>query len=332
MKTIDNNPKLCTACGGNLVTLPGETGAASASSCVAPPGYGFNATTGTATICPTGTYNPGYNREACVPCGSGTLTSAAGSNSSGDCYVPPGDYIEVGTDGVTFTGKTCPADTYGRDGNTFGLVASECTKCPEFSGTNGTTGAQTSAQCLTLPGYGWYDGSVLKCTYGYYSAGFSQSECTFCGEGFNTTDNAGVATAGIEGATSGGTCAVAAGYYALLAGAVAQCPRGQYKAIIGATPCLGCPASTTTTIVSGATARSDCDACDPGYGVATTGTLNLASPSCTICASGTYAPGFVKGGEACSACPKPELFNQAADIMVSRLVRARARRKRASIE
>jgi hypothetical protein len=271
-----------------------------------------------------------YNRETCTPCGAGIL-APDGSASDGACYVPPGWFIERLND-TAFAGKICPADTYGRTNNTFGLVASECTKCPEFSGTaSNAEGATSAAACVTDPGYGWYDGSVLKCDYGYWSAGGSQSECKFCGEGYNTSA-ANLDTVGIEGATAAANCRVAAGFYinaANATGGVSQCPQGQYKPQIGDTACTGCPSGTTTTIVSGATLLSDCNACDPGFGVFTTGTLNPFSPFCTMCESGKYAPGFYKGGEVCAACPKPELFNQTNDVMVSRLVRVQKCRIRA---
>jgi hypothetical protein len=253
-----------------------------------------------------------------VSCGTGTLTSAAGSNSSGDCYVPPGHFIE--STGSAFVGKVCPIDTYGRDANTFGLVASECTKCPEFSGTSATT-QTSSAACLTDPGYGWYDGSVLKCDFAYYSTGGGQEECKFCGAGYNTS-NANLDTVGIEGADAASDCRVAAGFYinpANATGGVSQCPQGQYKPEIGDVACTSCPSGTTTTLTAGATEVSDCDACDPGYG----GVIaDLDNPSCGICGSGSYAAGFVKGGLACATCPNPSNFD---GTMVSRKVRPRAR-------
>ena len=246
----------CTACATGLVTLPGVTGATSSSACVAPPGFGFNPATGTATQCAAGRFNPGYNREACTSCGFGTITSAPGSDADGDCYVPPGHFMAVGADGVTLAGGECPPDTFGRTMPTYGLVAFGCDKCPENSGTNLATGATSGDACKTLPGYGWYDGQVLQCGYGYWNGGGNQAECTFCGEGYNTTE-APLSTTAIEGADAAAACQIAAGWFADPANAtvgLSQCPRGTYKDVIGNANCTACPAGTTTTIVSGATA------------------------------------------------------------------------------
>ena len=75
-----------------------------------------------------------------------------------------------------------------------------------------------------------------------------------------------------------------------------------------------CPASTTTTLTMAAVARSDCDACKPGFGSAR---IDLSAPACSICASGLWSPGFVSGGRACAACPRPDGFT---GRMVSRRV------------
>ena len=317
----------CTPCGGNLVTMPNVTGATSSSACVAPPGFGFNPATGTATQCAAGRFNPGYNREACTSCGLGTITSAPGSDADGDCYVPPGHYTAVGADGVTLTGAVCPADTFGRVNSTYGLVAFACDKCPPNSRTLSVTGSTSGAACKAPPGFGWYDAQVKRCEFGYFNTGNNQNECTFCGEGYNTTTSSTPSTTAIEGTDALSRCQVAAGWFvsdpANLAAGLSQCPRGSYKELIGSVNCTACPAATTTTIVSGATALSDCDACDPGFGRAST---NLSAPSCTICPTGEFSPGLVSGGAACgAACPNPALFDAAGDVMVSRPVGAAAR-------
>lgn len=52
----------CVNCPSGMQTQPNVTGATSVSQCLAPPGYGWNATDGTASKCPQGTYNPGWNK------------------------------------------------------------------------------------------------------------------------------------------------------------------------------------------------------------------------------------------------------------------------------
>jgi hypothetical protein len=122
----------CTPCGGGLVTLPNTTAATSESACVVPPGFGWSASStnpaGNATACPAGSFNPGYNRQPCTPCGGGSITTdAAGASSADACYTPVGHGSSVNTAGV-LVGSICPQNTYGRPNNTYGLVEVQCTK------------------------------------------------------------------------------------------------------------------------------------------------------------------------------------------------------------
>jgi hypothetical protein len=205
----DGSTVACTPCGGGLVTLPNVTAATSASACVVPPGFGWtNSSTnaaGQASVCPSGTFNPGYNRQPCTNCGGGSITTdGAGSTSPDACYTPVGHGSSVNTNGV-LVGSICPANTYGRPNNTFGLVEVQCTKVREPRGPFGaghvrrgaslcghapgppdvwsptahhappqclensytaSAGASGEASCLALPGYGWDDGAVNPCQYG----------------------------------------------------------------------------------------------------------------------------------------------------------------------
>lgn len=85
---------------------------------------------------------------------------------------------------------------------------------------------------------------------------------------------------------------------------------------------MACPVGTTTTVIIAAEAASECDACLPGYGNAT---IDAAAPACGLCASGTYSFGYVQGGAACEACPKPDGYT---GDMVSRKVGGRGHRGR----
>ena len=191
----------------------------------------------------------------------------------------------------------------------------------EGTSTRSLTGSTSVDACVTNPGYGYYDGQVLQCEFGSYAPGGDQSECADCGEGYNTTQNGQPSLTAVAGATSSSQCAIAAGWaYTNSADAtkgLAPCARGSYKALIGNAQCLQCPAGTTTTLVSGATALTDCNACIPGYGNPSGSIANPSAPSCGACSSGFYSPGGFVGGQYCSVCPKPSLFT---GKMVSRPV------------
>lgn len=114
----------CTPCPSGMQTLPGVQGSTSQDACLAPPGWGWSASTQTATICAVGTYNEGWSREGCKVCdaASGTITTAAnGSASVDDCFTPAGHGNQRTANGA-LTGFACRADTYGRPNPTFGLV------------------------------------------------------------------------------------------------------------------------------------------------------------------------------------------------------------------
>lgn len=107
-----------------MKTLPGVLGATSKDACLAPPGYGWNASSQEAAICPKGSYSPGWGREPCQVCdaANGTITTeVTGAAAADDCYTPAGHGARKTADGA-YTGYACPADTYGRGNHTFGLV------------------------------------------------------------------------------------------------------------------------------------------------------------------------------------------------------------------
>ena len=75
-----------------------------------------------------------------------------------------------------------------------------CSKCVEHSTTN-ATGATSQSQCLVEPGWGWGDGEVLRCEFGFFNEGYNQRPCTYCGDLFNTSATPGAA-AGEYGSAS----------------------------------------------------------------------------------------------------------------------------------
>jgi hypothetical protein len=298
----------CTPCPGGLQTQ--DAGAADANACLAPPGWGFDGAA--ASPCARGSYSQGWNRDPCIPCGAGNWTSDdAGSTTPDACAVPAGHGAEQREDGV-FVAAPCPVGTYGRDRASYGLYSVECTKCVEAT-TTAAPGASSPLHCVTLPGYGWGRGGSERCEFAYWSPGGGQEPCQYCGEGYNTTASAG-GTAPAAGADAAGDCAVAAGWTPDGRGGVKPCMQGFYKSLLGDSPCVRCPAGTTTTLTFAPAALSDCDACRPGFGAAA---IDPASPACGLCGSGTYAFGYVQGGAACEACPKPDGYD---GRMVSRRV------------
>lgn len=309
----------CNLCPDGLVTLPNVTRATTLDACVVPPGSGWSSsgttTAGSATSCDIGKYNPGYNRQPCASCGTDILTDAPGGAVNADaCYTRSGwGNVQDSATGA-FSSSICPVGTYGRPNNTYGLVNVECTKCMDHS-TTSAAGANSQDQCLVEAGYGWNDGQVLECEYGYYNPGGNQNLCTYCGDGFNTSATAN-ATAGEMRSIAASTCQVDFGFYTSASG-IEACLRGTYKAnlgnvAIGTTSCTTCPAGTSTTKRQAAILVSDCDTCKPGFGNAA---INLANPSCSRCLTGTYSPGLVKGGQSCGECPKSANFS---GTMVSR--------------
>jgi len=302
----------CTPCPANMQTQ--ATGSSSENSCLVPPGYGFSGTNVSAALCARGTYNPGWNREACTACGEGTVTTdGEGSTHVGACKVLAGHGTTRTPEGA-LSAAACPIGTYGRPRDTYGLVDVECTKCMDFSTTVGN-GSTSGAQCLTLAGYGWYNGAVLKCEFGYYSAGGTQDPCSYCGEGYNTTTGAG-GTSAVEGADATEDCAIAAGWMPDSRSGIKPCIQGYYKSLLGTSSCVQCPSGTTTTITIASAMLSDCDTCRAGFGIEA---VNLTAPSCTICPSGTYSFGYVSGGQECMECPKPDGYTGS---MASRRVSA----------
>ena len=324
----------CTSCPTGYTTK--GLGSVDANACLLRPGYGFAGTTNglpnAATECLVGTYNAGFNREACLSCGTcrnvtvnGACTSdgkiptknidgtdLTGATSTANCAVPPG----FGSNRTSVVGLAmayeCPNNTYGRSNYTWGLVDTECTKCPENSHTTGT-GKTAATFCLTNPGYGWYDGSTKICAYGYYNPGENQEACAHCGEGFNTTTVGGAdgATVGTEGAVSAAQCVVDFGYTVdtnttgdggLVKFDVKPCLQGYYKDTLGNATCLQCPSGTTTVITEAATSITDCNACRPGFGTWAQTAATRADTSCTICADGTFNYGYNLAQAASSGC------------------------------
>jgi hypothetical protein len=92
---------------------------------------------------------------------------------------------------------------------------------------------------VTDAGYGYDDGQVNMCDYGYYSPGESQSKCAYCGDFYNTTaPGAGPApTSGAPGAASAAQCAADFGFTTDGVAGLKPCVRGFYKDTLGLGAC-----------------------------------------------------------------------------------------------
>jgi hypothetical protein len=87
--------------------------------CVAQAGYGWT-TSGVASECPVGFFNPGGNQRKCTACPGGMTTASTQSTSAAACLAPAGYYYQRGKSVPCAQGTYQPAV-----GNT------DCTPCPE---------------------------------------------------------------------------------------------------------------------------------------------------------------------------------------------------------
>ena len=269
-----NEATSCTACGDKLVTL--TAGAKLESSCLAPPGVGYNArnTLGPkAAMCPVNTYKSGFNRQSCSSCGPGFL-SPEGSDSQQRCFVPIGhgtvktdvaaaDVAAAASSGGTAVLK-CLNGTFGHAVQTYGIFELPCRPCQDGMTTWDAKPGVNAAldvtnvdadSCVTLPGYGYEKKEQVakQCEVGWYAAGWSKEPCLQCPDCYTTVG---------PGGTSADECVIAPGcYWDGTADRGVPCDEGWY--------CLGgsqdsnpqaeeCPTGTTTRM-----ARADSlDKCD----------------------------------------------------------------------
>ena len=258
------NSLTCIPCPDGLVTL--ITGARSVSSCLAPPGWGFNVNSGTAAPCALHSFKAGFNRKGCQPCGSGFLTQATGSDSRQRCYLPAG-HGTVSENGVTRAVK-CVKGLFGFASDSFGATSRPCRACqagmttmdshPTLGSNYAATMFTSPSSCVTWPGYG-YDKMAQAakiCEAGTYSEGWTLEPCSSCGEGQTT------ATLGteVEGGSSSGQCVIAPGFHHdPQADVPVPCEIGFYcPGLTSTAAAIPCPTGTTTSVAA-AKAVSECN-------------------------------------------------------------------------
>jgi hypothetical protein len=274
----------CTPCPSG--TGIDDFGSQSAESCLVLPGHGLDPATNRSAPCAVGAYNEGYNRAPCKRCGANIYTSSTGSVSSEQCVTPAG-FGSGPFDGAEFAAFPCPADSFGDDQTTTGLVRVDCTRCHERMTTNNATASQSELACVTRPGVGYYNEAPRLCDFGEWSAGGGRQPCSRCGPGYTTAET---------GAASVADCQVQQGWTVDGAGGVKACAIGLYKETLGPAACLACPNGTSTS-ANAADWLGNCNVCKPGFGA---DQIDADAPRCDPCRAGTFNQGG--GMWACQAC------------------------------
>ena len=262
-----NSATSCTPCPENMVTI--NKGSKSESSCFAPPGVGYDPDTEPkAQPCPVGWYKEGFNRKACVPCGSGFSSDFDGTAAKTGCYIPAGfGTVEtLAEDGSkVVSAARCLDGTFGSESKTYGVFSLPCRGCQAGMSTLDANPALSALDkevllnrrpddCYTLPGYG-YDSrsqSAQRCYQGSYSAGWDRELCSFCAEGYTTPE---------EGAISSDQCVIAPGWHLEVKQGEKPlpCDYGYYCPGMSLTAtAVVCPEGTTNTRLM-ATSVAECD-------------------------------------------------------------------------
>lgn len=289
-------PVPCVA--GTYASTPG----AGANCTACPAGYWCPAgsVTYNNTPCAAGYYCPtGAAVDTDVPCPAGTFSNRTGLAASGECApCLPGQYC--GSPGLTAPSGDCAAGYF--------CAGGASTPAP----VDGVTGDACVAGEYCPPG----SASPLYCAAGYYCSDTSGNLTGLCAAGYYCKQGASVPTptnqTNAQGST-GGPCPP--GHY---------CPAGSGAPV----PCN----NGTYSSASGNIAKSDCQACTPGFycpdpatsvpaqlcwagyyctGGATVPTQHLC-PAGHFCGNGTATPqpcpagtyASAPGSQSCAACPE----------------------------
>lgn len=123
-----SNGRTCTTCPDGLTTA--SQGATTAADCLAPPGWGYDASRTPKTYqCPGGSYKAGWNKLPCVSCGTSVLTDTSATNGLGlsadQCYIPAGWGSQVDASG-RLVARQCLLGKYGAPEAIYGVAARPC--------------------------------------------------------------------------------------------------------------------------------------------------------------------------------------------------------------
>ncbi|KAG5187724.1 hypothetical protein JKP88DRAFT_253911 [Tribonema minus] len=321
-------PPTCTACAKGYVTTWSTSAGNTATSCSACPANQTTANTGASTcVCVAGA---GGASSQCKLCAAGNYAVGGIDLTTGCTACAAGSFSAAG---AATACTTCAKGTYAT-----GTGNNICTACPSGS-TTLTTAATASTDCsVCLAGYYFsatgttYAGACLPCPIGYYKdiVGVQSTACSSCTTylaGSTTVATAStsmaacVCAAGYGGTDGSGTCGTCpAGTYSP-GGAFADCKacaQGYYaNAATGATACIKCPGTGTTTVDAvGNTSITDCNACTAGY-------YNYDTPtnSCTPCAKGSFKTSVTTGTTAtCTLCTSGLTTSSTASVSATACV------------
>jgi len=233
----------------------------------------------------------GPDGEICTIICPANSTAEKGSSLKIACKCNDGF---IGPDGGSC--RQCSENTYKLDTN-----PGTCENCPTNS--ISPAGSNLRTDCKCEEGYegengepcnacrqGWYKNSIgaspcQACAKGKYKPGEGAGECIDC-PAYSTTSS--------SGSTHISDCKCRMGYTGPDGGSCTICGSGKYKAIIGSSDCIGCPANSNSP--NGSTQSSDCK-CDRGFSGPDGG-------QCTACQAGTYKTKI--GSSSCKQCTKGE--------------------------
>jgi hypothetical protein len=291
-KTTPGN-ETCQPCPAHTNTT--VRGAIGEESCLCNPGF-FLGPGGLCEKCEPGTYKETVRNGACDSCdvnadselGSTTVVAClCNAGFAGDPGAPcvacePGKYR---VHGPQYICESCPVDSY----NVLAASdsASHCLGCPNFTSTEGSSGASSLLQCTCNAGYrkhlkedelgaSW---ACAECGVGTYQSRPNQSSCALCNPGkyanqmAAATDPCSLCADGSFSTESGASACVECGY-----------STWQNLSMGGATalPCSLCPPNSTSSVLGSTTVHS-CT-CDPGF------VLRFEPYRCDACPAGAYCP------------------------------------------
>jgi hypothetical protein len=172
----------------------------------------------------------------------------------------------------TFSGKDCPANTYGAAGRVWGWASAPCKPCARNLITDGAIKVNNSDVCINDDGFGYASEGASRCAPGFYSAKGSRRPCQQCPVGRTTDDVASKQRLptdcyvkpgfGVVNSTSNSTDAFNPDTNlpadALSNLPVLECPIGYFSAGgAAASKCQKCPAGSST-LESGSTNATAC--------------------------------------------------------------------------
>ncbi|KAF6254887.1 hypothetical protein COO60DRAFT_1703096 [Scenedesmus sp. NREL 46B-D3] len=215
---------------------------------VVPPGYGVvyplpaDVAVSAVQLCSSG-YNPGWNRQACTPCGV-NIASRGNRTSAWDCFVLKGQGLQMlpsssaAGNAPTRGAVDCWPGSVGMAVDTVIFNARPCDTCPRFMTTEQPLSSSKS-DCKALPGYIPVAGSdpptgASACPIGTFKPNIgNDAACTRCPGSTSTTDVGSVSAANCT------VCLPGFGGWSPAGPACSLCDPGTYNngTLAGCVPC-----------------------------------------------------------------------------------------------